>query len=49
VPNLGMEDIFKPAICNESLYNISNDNGVRVVKLRHIKKSDCQKYNVPTS
>jgi hypothetical protein len=25
------EDIFKPAIGNESLYTISNDNGVRVV------------------
>jgi hypothetical protein len=28
---VGREDIFKPAIWNESLYEISNDNGVRLV------------------
>jgi hypothetical protein len=28
---LGREDIFKPIIGNESLYEASNDNGVRVV------------------
>jgi hypothetical protein len=28
---VGMEDIFKPTIGNESLHEISNDNGVRVV------------------
>jgi hypothetical protein len=28
---VGMEDIFKPTICNESLYKISDNNGVRVV------------------
>jgi hypothetical protein len=28
---LGREDIFKPTIGNESLHEISNDNGVRVV------------------
>jgi hypothetical protein len=28
---VGREDIFKPIIGNESLYEISNDNGVRVV------------------
>jgi hypothetical protein len=27
----GREDIFKPTIGNESLHEISNDNGVRVV------------------
>jgi hypothetical protein len=26
---VGREDIFKPTIDNESLYEISNDNGVR--------------------
>jgi hypothetical protein len=26
------EDIFKPTIANEILHDISNDNGVRVVK-----------------
>jgi hypothetical protein len=25
------EDIFNPTICNESLHEISNDNGVRVL------------------
>jgi hypothetical protein len=28
---VGREDIFKPTIGNESLHDISNDNGVRVV------------------
>jgi hypothetical protein len=27
----GLEDIFKPTTVNESLHEISNDNGVRVV------------------
>jgi hypothetical protein len=30
---VGMEYIFKPTIGNESLHEISNDNGVRVVNL----------------
>jgi hypothetical protein len=28
---IGREDIFKPTIGNESLHEISNDNGVRLV------------------
>jgi hypothetical protein len=28
---VGREDIFKPIICKESLYEASNDKGVRVV------------------
>jgi hypothetical protein len=28
---VGREDIFKPTIGNESLHEINNDNGVRVV------------------
>jgi hypothetical protein len=28
---VGWEDIFKPAIGNESLHDITDDNGVRVV------------------
>jgi hypothetical protein len=28
---VGREDIFKPTIGNESLHEISNDNGIRVV------------------
>jgi hypothetical protein len=27
---VGREDIFKPTVVNESLHEISNDNGVRV-------------------
>jgi hypothetical protein len=30
---VGREDIFKPAIGNESLHEINNDNGVRVVSI----------------
>jgi hypothetical protein len=30
---VGGEDIFKPTIGNESLHEISNDNGIRVVIL----------------
>src|SRR5215468_10162524 len=29
---VGREDIFKPKIGNESLHQVSNDNGVRIVK-----------------
>jgi hypothetical protein len=32
-----MEDIFKPAIGNESLHEISNDNGLRVVNFTTYK------------
>jgi hypothetical protein len=33
----GRENIFKPNIANESLYETSNDNGVRVVNFAHQK------------
>jgi exonuclease III len=39
---VGREEIFKPTIRNESLHEISNDNGVRVVNFIISK-------NVPTS
>jgi hypothetical protein len=39
---VGMEDIFKPTIGNESLHEISNDNGVRVVNFVTSKKFYCQ-------
>jgi hypothetical protein len=32
-PKVGREDIFKPTIGIESLHEISNDNGVRLVNL----------------
>jgi hypothetical protein len=34
---VGTEDIFKPTIGNEHLHEISNDNGVRVVKFATTK------------
>jgi exonuclease III len=34
------EDIFKLTIGNESLQEISNDNGVRLVTLAHLKTSE---------
>jgi hypothetical protein len=34
---LGREDIFKPTIRNDSLHEISYDNGVTVINLPHIK------------
>jgi hypothetical protein len=30
---VGREDIFKPTIGNESLHEISNDNGVRLANI----------------
>jgi exonuclease III len=34
---VGRENIFKPTIGKESLYQDSNDNGVRIVNLPHKK------------
>jgi hypothetical protein len=34
---VGRENIFKPTIGNESLHEISNDNGVRVVNFATCK------------
>jgi hypothetical protein len=34
---VGCEDIFKPIIVNESLHEISNDDGVRVVNFANPK------------
>jgi hypothetical protein len=36
---VGREDIFKTTIGNESLHEISNDNGVRVVNLATSKNA----------
>jgi hypothetical protein len=33
----GREDIFKPPVGNESLYEISNDSGIRVVKFSTLR------------
>jgi hypothetical protein len=43
------EDIFKPTIENESLHEISNNNGVRLVHFATSKNLKSQKYDVPTS
>jgi hypothetical protein len=42
------KDIFKQAIGNESLHDISKDNGVKVATLPHPKLL-IVKSNVPTS
>jgi hypothetical protein len=34
---VGREDILKPIIGNESLHEVSNDNGVRVVNFATLK------------
>jgi hypothetical protein len=44
----GKEDIFKPTIRNESLHEISNDNGVRIVNFS-TSKNLSQKYHVTKS
>jgi hypothetical protein len=36
--NLREEDIFKPTIVNESLHQVSNDNGVKIVNFTTSKK-----------
>jgi hypothetical protein len=35
------EDIFKPTVANESLHEISNDNGVRLVNSASESKVRC--------
>jgi hypothetical protein len=37
---VGREDIFKPTFGNESLHEISNDNGVRLVNVPTSKKPE---------
>jgi hypothetical protein len=44
---VGTEDNIKLTIGNESLHEISNDNGVAVVNVA-TSKNLCQKCNVPT-
>jgi hypothetical protein len=46
---VGREVIFEPAIENESLHEIKNDNGVRLVNVATSKNLKSQKYDVPTS
>jgi hypothetical protein len=44
---VGRENIFKPTIGNESLHEISNDNGVKVVNFA-TTENNRQKYRVPS-
>jgi hypothetical protein len=37
IAKIGREDIFKPVIGNESLHEVSNDNGVIVVNFATLK------------
>jgi hypothetical protein len=37
IAKVGREDIFKPIIGNESLHEVSNDNGVRVINFANSK------------
>jgi hypothetical protein len=48
---VGREDIFKPTIGNESLHEISNDNGVRLIHLPHLKTSESKEqcFHISTS
>jgi hypothetical protein len=45
---VGREDILKLTIGNESLHEIRNDNGVRLVNFATSKNHKSQKYHVPT-
>jgi hypothetical protein len=48
IAKVGSENIFKPTIGNESLHEISNDDGVRLVNFA-TSENLSQKYDVPTS
>jgi hypothetical protein len=41
------EDIFKPAIGNESLHQDNNDSVVRIIIFSTPKKSSCEEHYVP--
>jgi hypothetical protein len=45
---VGREDIFKPTIGNESLHEISNDNGVMLVNFATSKNFKVKNNAVPT-
>jgi hypothetical protein len=44
---VGREDIFNPTIWNESLHEISSDNGVRVVNLATSKNLTVKRTMFP--
>ena len=43
---VGRENIFRPAIGNESLHQDSNENGVTIVNFATSKKPSCQEHDV---
>jgi hypothetical protein len=45
---IGREDTIKPTAGNESLHEINNANGVRVVNFATTNNFCCQKSNVPS-
>jgi hypothetical protein len=46
---VGREDIFKPTIWNESLHEISNDNGVRLINFATSKNLRVRCSQIATS
>jgi hypothetical protein len=44
---VGREDILKPTVGNDSLHEISNDNGVRVVNFATSKSPTVQSMMIP--
>jgi endonuclease/exonuclease/phosphatase family metal-dependent hydrolase len=44
---VGRQDIFKLIIGNESLHEVSNNNGGQSSKFCDFKKSNCQEHNFP--
>jgi hypothetical protein len=47
IAKVGIEDIFKPTIGNESLHTISNDNGVKVVNFATSKNLNIKSTMFP--
>ena len=44
---IARKDIFKQTIGNKALHQVTKDNGVRILKLRHIKISGCYEHDIP--
>jgi hypothetical protein len=47
IAKVGREDIFQPTIGNESLHELSNDNGVRVVNFATSKNLTVKSTMIP--
>jgi hypothetical protein len=44
---VGRQDIFKPIICNESLHEANNDNGIRVISFATSKNLIVKSTTLP--